>query len=179
MLYRNTPDRFGLVTRALHWAVAGLVVVQLSLGFRIADLQPGLANLWLYSLHKSIGLTIFALMAIRILWHLASPPPAPQGGGWQARLAKAVHWTIYALMVAIPLSGWVASSATGIDILLFDRFVVPPIAPVSESWETAGFAVHGVATKLLMALLALHIGAALKREMDGDGTLTRMIKGRP
>lgn len=179
MLYRNTPDRFGLVTRALHWSVAGLIVVQLSLGFRIADLQPGLANLGLYSLHKSIGMSIFALMILRILWHLASPPPAPQGGGWQARLAKAVHWTIYGLMVTIPISGWVASSAAGIDILLFDRFVIPPIAPVSATWESTGFAVHGIATKLLMALLALHIGAALKREMDGDGTLTRMIKGRP
>jgi cytochrome b561 len=178
MNLRNTATRFGLVTRVLHWSIAALVVVQLPLGLRIADLEPGLANLWLYGLHKSLGLTVFALMAARILWHLASPPPAPTGSGWQARTAKAVHWTIYALMVAIPLSGWAASSATGIDVMLFDRWVLPPIAPVSATYEAAAFALHNIATKLLMALLALHIGAALKHEMDGDGTLTRMIRGR-
>lgn len=178
MQFRNTAESFGLVTRALHWGIAGLIIVQLPLGLRVGDLQPGLANLWLYGFHKSLGLTVFGLMALRILWHLVSPPPAPKGGGWQARAAKAVHWTIYGLMVAIPLSGWIASSATGIDVMLFNRWTVPPIAPVSEAWETAGFAVHDIATKLLMALLALHIGAALKREMAGDGTLTRMIKGR-
>ncbi len=178
MHFRNTADRFGIITRALHWTIAVLIVVQLPLGLRLSGLQPGLANLWLYSFHKSLGLTVFVLMTARILWHVASPPPAPQGSGWQARAAKAVHWTIYGLMVVIPLSGWAASSATGIDVMLFDRWVVPPIAPVSEAWEVAGFAIHDIATKLLMALLALHIGAALKREMDGDGTLTRMIKGR-
>lgn len=177
-MYRNTTDRFGLVSRALHWGIAGLIVVQLPLGLRLSDMQPGLANLWLYSAHKSLGLCIFALVAARILWHIVSPPPAPMGGGWQARIAKAAHWAIYALMVTIPLSGWVASSATGIDILLFDRIPVPSLAPVSEDWETAGFAIHDIATKLLMALLALHIGAAFKREMDGDGTLTRMLRGR-
>ena len=109
MQYRNTATRFGLVTRALHWGIAALIVVQLPLGLRLSDMQPGLANLWLFGLHKSLGLTIFALMTARILWHLASRPPAPLGGGWQARAAKAVHWAIYALMVTIPLSGWFAS----------------------------------------------------------------------
>ncbi len=176
-MLRNTTDRFGLITRALHWGIAGLIVVQLPLGLRLSDMQPGLANLWLYSAHKTLGLSIFALVALRIVWHIISPPPAPMGGGWQARMAKAVHWAIYGMMVAIPLSGWVASSATGIDILLFDRIPVPAIAPVSAQWEATAFAIHDIATKLLMALLAIHIGAAFKREIDGDGTLTRMLRG--
>lgn len=178
MTLQNSPTRFGLVTRALHWGIAGLIVVQLPLGLRLSDMQPGLANLWLFGLHKSLGLTVFALMALRILWHIVSPPPAPLGGGWQARAAKAAHWAIYALLLVIPLSGWIASSATGIDVMLFDTWVIPPIAPVSQAWETTGFAVHDIATKALLALLALHIGAALKHEMDGDGTLRRMIRGR-
>ncbi|MBC2837081.1 cytochrome b [Paragemmobacter straminiformis] len=173
----NGPARFGLVTRALHWSIAALILVQLPLGLRLSGLEPGLANLWLYGLHKSLGMTVFALMAIRLVWHVYSPPPAPLGGGWQALAARLVHWTIYALMFAIPLSGWVASSATGIDTVLFDRITLPAIAPVSEAWESAAFAFHDIATKLFMGLLALHIGAALKREMDGDGTLTRMIRG--
>lgn len=179
MQYRNTATRFGLVTRALHWGIAAMIVVQLPLGLRLSDMQPALANLWLFGLHKSLGLLIFALMTLRILWHIVSKPPEPLGGGWQAQAAKAAHRAIYVLMVAIPLSGWAASSATGIDTVFFDRWTVPAIAPVSERYEAIGFAIHDIATKLLLALLALHIGAALKREMDGDGTLRRMIRGTP
>lgn len=178
MTLKNTPETFGLVTRLLHWGIMLLVVVMLSLGLRLSDMEPGLANLWLYSLHKSLGLITLALMIARILWHLSSPPPRPIGGGWQATAARVTHWAIYALLLAIPLSGWAASSATGIDVMFFDRWVVPAIAPVSTLWEERGFALHDLLTKLLMALLALHMGAALKREMDGDGTLRRMVTGR-
>ena len=72
--------------------------------------------------------TAFALMTARLIWHLYTPPPAPLGGGWQATAAKAVHWTIYALMLAIPLSGWIGSSATGIDTVIFNRLTLPAIA---------------------------------------------------
>lgn len=177
MPLKNSENTFGIVTRTLHWAIAGAILVQLPLGLRLENLEPGLANLWLYALHKSLGFIVFALMAIRIVWHLYSPPPAPMGGGWQARIARLAHWVIYALLVIIPLSGWAASSATGLDVMLFDRWVIPPIAPVSERYEEIGFAIHGIATKVLIGLLALHIGAALKREMEGDGTLTRMLTG--
>lgn len=176
-MLRNTPDSFGLVTRALHWGIAALILVQLPLGLRLGSIEPGLSNLWLFAFHKSLGMTVFTLMAARLLWHIASPPPAPQGGGWQALAARLVHGTIYALMLAIPLSGWIGSSATGIDTVIWG-ITIPPIAPASEAWEDAAFTFHDIATKLFMALLALHIGAALKREMDGDGTLTRMIRGR-
>lgn len=176
-MLKNGPASFGLVTRALHWTIAALILVQLPLGLRLASIEPALSNLWLYGLHKTLGMTAFALMTARLIWHLYTPPPAPLGGGWQATAAKAVHWTIYALMLAIPLSGWIGSSATGIDTVIFNRLTLPPIAPASEAWETGAFTFHNYATKLFIALLALHIGAALKREMDGDGTLTRMIRG--
>lgn len=178
MMLRNTPETFGLVTRVLHWGIAALVVVQLSLGLRISDMEPGLSTLWLYSLHKSLGLVTLALVVARILWHLASPPPRPIGGGWQSLAARVTHWTIYALLLAIPLAGWAASSATGIDVMFLDSWTVPPIAPVSPLWEDRGFAVHDLLTKVLLGLIFLHMAAALKREMDGDGTLRRMITGR-
>jgi cytochrome b561 len=62
--------------------------------------------------------------------------------------------------------------------MLFDRWVIPPIAPVSEAWENAGWAAHGLLTKLLMGVLALHVLGAVKRQIDGDGTLTRMWRGQ-
>ena len=179
MAWRNTPTRFGLVTRVLHWGMALAIIAMLVLGTRLEDMQPGLANLWLYSLHKSIGLILLALVPVRLIWHRISPPPAPQGtpGDWTIRLARTAHRVFYLLLLAIPLSGWVASSASGLDVMLFDRWVIPPIAPVSEAWENAGWAAHGLLTKLLMGLIALHAAGAVKRQMDGDGTLTRMWRG--
>ncbi len=178
MAWRNGPDSFGLATRLLHWGMALLVAVMIGLGKRIEAMEPGLANLWLYSLHKSLGLAVLALVIARIVWHRISPPPHPLGGGWQGGVARVAHGAIYLLLVAIPLSGWIASSATGIDILFLDRWVVPAIAPVSTAIEETGFAAHEVMANLLLLLLLLHIGAAFKREVDGDGTLKRMVTGR-
>ncbi|MES2968222.1 MAG: cytochrome b [Pseudomonadota bacterium] len=178
MLWRNGPDRFGLVSRTLHWGMALLVLGMLALGTRIAGMEPGLANLWLYGLHKSLGLCVLTLTIARIVWHWISPPPAPLAVGWQLVAARVAHLALYALLVAIPLSGWIASSATGIDTLLFDRWTLPAIAPVSALWEDRGFAVHGVLTKVLFGLIFLHALAALKHEMEGDGTLRRMIRGK-
>ncbi len=179
MAWRNTDTSFGRVSRALHWSMALLLIGQLALGVRIAGMQPGLANLWLYGLHKTVGFAALALVLVRIIWHLVSKPPAPKGiPGWERTLAKLGHLALYALMLAIPLTGWVASSASGLEVMIADRWTLPPIAPVSELLEARAFAVHGVLAKLLMALVSLHILAALKREMDGDGTLTRMLRGQ-
>ncbi|RYH94420.1 MAG: hypothetical protein EON48_19340, partial [Acetobacteraceae bacterium] len=86
---RNGPDEFGLVTRIIHWGMMLLIIGQLALGLRIGDMEPGLANLWLYGLHKTIGFGILALILARIGWHLISPPPPPLGprtaSFWAAR----------------------------------------------------------------------------------------------
>jgi cytochrome b561 len=179
-MLRNGPAEFGLVTRIIHWTMMLFIIGQLALGLRIADMEPGLANLWLYGLHKTVGFGILALVLVRIAWHLISPPPVPMGhrnaAFWAARAA---HWAIYGLVVAIPLTGWAGSSATGIDVMIADRWTVPPLVEASEDGEAWWFGLHDILTKLLMALITIHMLGAFKREMDGDGTLTRMIKGRP
>lgn len=176
----NSAGGFGLVSRLIHWVMALALLGMLGLGTLLQNMQPGLANLWLYGLHKTIGITLLALVVLRGLWHRWSPPPAPIGGVpvWQMRAALWVHRALYLLMLAIPLSGWIASSATGIDVMFAERWVMPVLAPVSEAWENAGFAVHGALTKLLMALVVLHVAGALKRAWAGDGTLRRMVTGR-
>lgn len=180
MALANAPDRFGLLTRLLHWTVAALVLTTLPLGAYIARAEIGLSDIWLFAFHKSIGITILGLMALRIGWHLASPPPAPLPAerAWQDRLARWVHRSFYVLLIAVPLSGWVASSATGIDTVIWGRWTLPGIAPVSEAWETAGFAVHWVLTKLLAVSVLLHLAGAAHRAIRGDGTLSRMVLGR-
>jgi cytochrome b561 len=179
MALRNGPSEFGLVTRVIHWAMVLLVIGQLALGNRIEEMQPGLANLWLYGLHKSVGFAILALILVRIAWHIASPPPPPIGprtaAFWAARTA---HWGFYVLLIAIPLTGWAGSSATGIDTMIADRWTVPPLVAPSAEGEAFWFRLHDILTKVLFGLIVLHMLGALKREMEGDGTLTRMLRGR-
>jgi cytochrome b561 len=96
MSLRNTPDSFGLVSRALHWTMALLVIAMLALGLRIEGMEPGLSNLWLYGLHKGIGIILLALVVLRLIWHRLSPPPAPLGppDAWPQRSGRnrAVAW---------------------------------------------------------------------------------------
>ena len=179
MALKNGPDSFGLVSRGLHWGMMLLVISMLALGLRISDMEPGLANLWLYGLHKTLGVTVLALMLARLGWHLFTPPPRPIGPwGPTLWLARGVHWAFYGLLVAIPLTGWAASSATGIDVLIAERWVLPPLVTPSIAGEAFWFGLHDILTKLLIGLIVLHMLGALKREMAGDGTLTRMLRGR-
>lgn len=175
----NSPDGYGIVSRLLHWGMALAILAMLALGTWIHRMTPDLSNLWLYGLHKSVGLTLLALVLVRFAWHLVSPPPVPRGvpGSWQLRLAGAVHRALYLLLLAVPLTGWAASSATGIDTLYFDRWTVPPIAPPSERVSDVGFALHGVLTKLLLILLLLHVAGALRHGTGPDAALRRMWRG--
>jgi cytochrome b561 len=179
MGWRNNPVQFGWVSRAIHWAMALLILAMLALGTTLSNMQPGLSNLYLYGWHKTGGMIALGLVLLRLIWHRISPPPAALGPpkAWANRVARWVHAATYVLLVAIPLSGWVASSATGIDILFAERWTVPPIAPPSESIDHWGFVLHGVLTKALMGLLVLHVLGALARAIKGDGTLRRMTTG--
>lgn len=178
MALRNGPDEFGLISRLIHWGMALLLISLLALGLRIAAMEPGLSTLWLYGLHKTLGLTALALLLLRVIWHLISPPPGPQATGWMRLFIKAWHWTLYALMIATPIAGWAGSSASGIDTLYAETIVIPPLVEPNETSEFVWFILHEIFAKTLLGMVIVHMLAALKREMDGDGTLTRMLRGR-
>lgn len=180
MNLRNTADSFGLISRLLHWGMALGVIFTLALGNRIADMKPDPATMHLYGLHKSLGFTILCTAVLRLIWHRISPPPRPFGppSALGTLAARGAHVLIYVLLIAIPLSGWFASAAAGTDVVIFERWTLPGIAPVSDLWEKRGFVAHSILTKALFGLILVHILGALKREIDGDGTLTRMISGK-
>lgn len=173
----NGPDRFGPATRVLHWLMAAGLLAMLVFGTILDRMEPSLSNIWMYGAHKSFGLLLLALALARIAWHRVTPPPGPLAGvpAWQLRLARATHAALYLLMLAVPLAGWIGSAASGIDVVVFDRWTLPRIAPLSETWQDMAFAAHGLLTKLLAALVVLHVAGALKRR---DGTLRRIIRGR-
>lgn len=176
---RNRAEEYGLVSRLLHGIMAALILVMLGLGTWLHRMVISPTNFWLFGLHKSLGLTLLVLVLLRLAWHRHRPPPVPRGlpGSWQLRLAILVHRLFYILLLAIPLSGWLASSATGIDTVLFNRWTIPPIAPPSETLSDAGFAIHGVLTKMFLALLILHIGGAIRHGLGRDGALRRIWFG--
>lgn len=175
---RNGPESFGLISRLFHWLMAILVLSLIALGLRLSSMEPGLSNLWLYGLHKTLGLTALGLVLLRILWHLISPPPGPMATGWERLFIKAWHWTLYALMIATPIAGWAGSSASGIDTLYAETFVVPPLVEADETSEFVWFILHEIFAKTLLGMVLVHMLAALKRGMAGDGTLTRMLRGK-
>lgn len=176
----NGPERFGWLSRLLHWSMAAGILFMLGLGTYIKGMEVSLSSLWLFALHKSIGITLLGLLVVRVLWHRISGPPAPiaQGvPGWQLRIARLVHLSLYALMLLVPVSGWVASGATGLPVVAWG-ITLPSLAPVSEPLEKTMFAVHGALTKLLLLVVALHVAAALQHHfIKRDATLVRMIRG--
>lgn len=174
MTLRNGEMRFGIVTRGLHWIIAFGVIGMLGFGTYIARMTVNMSNFHLFTWHKSIGISILLLMIARLAWHRWSPPPAPlPAPHWQTVLARTVHLSLYLLLIAVPLTGWIASSATGIAVEVWG-VALPHIAPTSESWETGFFIAHGILTKVLAALVVLHIAGAVKRR---DGTLRRILRG--
>jgi len=157
------------------------IVGMLGLGTYVANMTVSLDNLWLFGLHKSIGVTLLAVGLLRMLWHRISPPPHPIGDqedGWQLVLARWAHRSFYGLLICVPLTGWIASGATGLDVIIYNSVILPPLAPVSSAWEQSFFAAHRILTKLLLILLALHVAGALNRHfVKRDRTLIRMLRG--
>jgi cytochrome b561 len=179
-MLRNTSDRIGLPTRILHWITAAGVLATLPIGLWIANAQPSLALITWFGVHKTIGITLLVVVLVRIAWHRITPPPGPLpcGPAWAGRLARTTHRAFYALLLLVTLSGWTAGSASGLDTVVFGRWTIPAIAPVSPALESAAFLVHRVAAYSLAALILLHVAGAVRRAVAGDGTLRRMITGR-
>jgi cytochrome b561 len=178
MLIRNTASRWGAVAKALHWLIAALIVVQLPLGLYATALPPDLEKLALLARHKSIGLTILALAAIRLAWRWGDCTPAmPDNLRLHERLlAHFSHATLYFLILAMPLTGWIMSSARGFPVSWFNLFQVPDLVGKNEPLYHAMIITHETLALLLVAVLALHIAAALRHHFAlKDDTLRRML----
>ncbi|MDM0074057.1 cytochrome b [Variovorax sp. J2P1-59] len=167
--------------RLFHWLVAVLIFSQFALGWLAVGwrLSPTKINLFVW--HKSIGMLILALVAVRLLNRLARPTPPlpPDTPAWERAAARWSHALLYVLMVAMPLTGWVVNSAAGIPFRIFWQFPLPAlIAPDKQVAEIAAL-VHFALGLAFVALLVLHIGAALRHHfIKRNNVLTRMLGTR-
>lgn len=171
---------YSLVARTLHWLVAGLIIAQ----YIIAELAENsehrnsvVQQLGLLANHKSIGMTILGLALIRVLWRLFNaPPPLPQAmPTWQMHVSNTAHIALYGFLFALPLTGWLMSSAKSYSVSWFNLFVFPDLIAASESNAERLETMHKWLGEALLVLAVIHFLAALKHHfIDKDSVLSRM-----
>jgi cytochrome b561 len=175
---RNT-ERWGPVSQLLHWTIVVLVAGMAIVGLSLDSLPKTPRYFWVYDLHKSTGLAVLALALLRLGWRLyaGTPPPVPGIPAWQRRLARTIHVLLYLLLLAMPLSGWLYDSASGLRPLRwFGLFPVPKLAAPDEVLAGNALAAHELLFWLLLALVMVHAAAAVYHHaFRGDATLARML----
>lgn len=174
----GSPQRYTATAIALHWAVAALIFGAFAVGLYAVGLEVSPQKLRLYSWHKWIGVTIALLAVMRITWRWLHPaPPLPAGmARWEQFVASGTHVLLYALLFALPITGWLMSSAAGFPVVYFGVLPLPDL--VSKNKELADLlkTVHYWLNKTLLVLVVLHAAAALKHHvLDRDDVLARML----
>lgn len=174
----NTTQRYGLVAQLLHWIVVALLITQFTLGIKAHGLPISLERLILLARHKSIGLTIFALIVLRLVWRWYSPPPPlpPTPRPWFRTAARLSHGLMYALLLAMPIVGWLLSSASNLSVSWFGWFTLPNLVKPDHRLAHWLLLTHQSMAWLLMAVIIIHVGAALWHHLIlKDDVLMRML----
>ena len=179
----NTARTYGSVTKTFHWLTALLILTAIPLG-AIANRLPYetaeqlAVKAQLFSIHKTVGVAAFLVALARILWAVTQTKPSPVHPDRKAEtlLAETVHWTLYAALVVVPLSGWIHHAASqGFAPILWPFGQSLPLVPQSDLLFEVTGTIHWVFTKILLAAVILHIAGALKHAfVDRDTTLSRM-----
>ena len=169
---------YSRTAKGLHWLIALLMPGLLGLGFYMKDLPLSPQKLQLYAWHKWAGVTVFLLVILRLAWRVThQPPPLPAGmPRWQQWAAHTTHLLLYVLMLAIPLSGWLMSSAKGFQTVWFGVLPLPDLLAKDKALGDLLQTVHMSLNLLLVALLVAHVGASLKHHfIIKDDVLLRML----
>jgi cytochrome b561 len=176
-MLRFVNARYGGVAIALHWLTVVLVVANLTLGVSMVPLPLSPRKLQWYAWHKWIGITVFIVTCLRLAWRKSHrPPPLVPMPDWQRRVADTSHLLLYTLLTLIPISGWLYSSSTGVQVVYLGLFPLPDLVPKDRTLATILKWTHYGLNSTLFALVVVHALAALKHHfIDRDGTLTRML----
>ena len=158
--------RYSNAAVTLHWLTAVLIVVQVWLGFTFADMPKGPARMEVFTWHKSVGVTILLLALIRLAVRLKNPPPPfpLELSRWERIVAVWNHRMFYVLIIVLPLTGLIAVSGRGATTALVGGIPFPTVPGMSEAGSELSGGIHEVLVFVTIALLVLHIGAALKHQ---------------
>jgi cytochrome b561 len=178
MAIRNTTARWGHVAQFLHWLIVALIILQVILANIAEDLPLGMKKLAMFARHKSVGITILGLAVIRLAWRWANPTPELPTTlkPYERALAGLTHGGLYILLFAMPLTGWMMTSARGFPVSWFGFFQLPDFVPKNDSLYNAMKETHDTLALALYAIVFLHVAAALKHHfMLKDDVLRRML----
>jgi cytochrome b561 len=175
---RNSATRYGGLAQTLHWLVFLLMLGSFGLGLSMVDLEVSPQRIRMVGWHKSVGVTILALAFLRLAWRSASPPPVLPAAipAWERAGAHASHWLLYFFMFAVPVSGWLMSSALGFATVYLGIARLPDLLTRDRELGETLKLVHFWLNKGLLAMIVLHAAAALKHHFwDKDDVLRRML----
>ena len=162
---------------ALHWLTVALIATGFAIGKWMVGLPIAPQTLRVYAYHKWIGITVFLVTIARLTWRYTHPVPLPAGlPQWQRHAAAASHISLYVLMLATPISGWLFSSASGVQVIYLGLIALPNLVPKDEALSATLKSVHFALNFTLLALVLLHAGAALRHHfVQRDRVLLRML----
>ncbi|MBS0350480.1 MAG: cytochrome b [Proteobacteria bacterium] len=171
---------YGWMMQLLHWILAVLIIGMLAIGLSFLFIPNGPVKSQLIGLHKSVGMTILFLMIIRICWRAydVQPPLPITVAPWEKIAARTVQAAFYLVLLIMPLSGWLLSSFGGHPVMVWNWFNAA--VPVTKNPQISQnfFTIHAVFAWILIGLIVLHVGAALKHHfMEKNNVLRRMIPG--
>ena len=178
MTFRNTTRSWGALSKALHWIIVILIINQWVIAARADALPNGLAKLQALGWHKSFGMTILMLAVVRLAWRLMNPTPdlAGETKPWERLLARLSHFLLYALIFAMPLTGWMMSSARNFPVSWFKLFQFPDLVAPAERMFHRMHDLHHQLFAALVIVALLHIAGALKHHfIDKNDVLKRML----
>lgn len=173
----DPPLRYDRAARALHWLLAALMLGELAFGWWLTGVPRNTPQRgYFVNLHKSLGLVTIVLVALTLLRRRHRPPPPLPAwlGQWTLRLAALGHGALYALMLAVPLAGYVASNFSRFGVKFFGLLVLPPWGRDDKALYALFNQAHQIGAWLLAALVALHIGAAAQHGLRRDGIFSRI-----
>lgn len=171
--------RYGKPAKIFHWLIVGLLAVQYPIGWLMPDLHRGMSPGAAMTFHISIGIAILALTALRFLWRLTHPV-APESSlpVWQRLSSEAVHWLLYALVLATTISGWLFASYRGWSVSFFYLMPLPMLASDNAAAGRAIDGLHQAVEWALLITIGIHIAAALAHIfIYRDRVMQRMLPG--
>ena len=183
---KNTATRYGVISQGMHWLIVALIITQYVLAQlaenaghdRATHPAAALQQLALLARHKSVGLTIFALAVLRLLWRWFSPPPPFPASmpRWQVIAARLTHYAFYALLFLLPMSGLVMSAASNYPVSYFGLFTIPNVVAPDEALKDIMKERHEMLFDMLVVVAIVHVVAAFKHHfVDRDDVFRRML----
>lgn len=178
MPIRNTKNQYGSVAKFLHWGMFLLIAALILVGSFMEDVEPMTLKFQVYGLHKSLGISVLILVAVRLFWKITNTGPSLPAHmkPIEKLMAHAGHAALYLLLIAMPVSGWMMSSAAGFPVSVFGLFTMPDLVTPDRHLMEDLEEVHELLANAIMFMVALHAGAALLHHFyHKDNVLKRML----